>query len=80
MAYMEDICIEECVIPILRFVWQLGADIEGGIHTTKLKIRILSVFPDLRAHLQWRAVLLTFLDDIGDNLIKAYDRNSDTML
>ena len=37
----------------------------------------LSVFPDLRAHLQGRNVMLSFNDDIGDALKKACYHNSD---
>ena len=37
------------------------------------------MFADFRAHLQWRDVLLIFLDDIGDVLRKACDHDSDVM-
>ena len=85
---MEDFCMEECAVPIFKFLIlymykfrlvQLGAEIEGHIHTTRLKIRILSVLPDLRAHMQWRDILFTFLDDIGGILRKACDHDSDVM-
>ena len=43
VAYMEDFCMEECVIPNLLIMHkytiyraQLDADIEGHIHTTRL--------------------------------------------
>ena len=52
--------MEECVIPIFKLsdlahmykvcLAQLGADIEGGVDTTRLNIRILSVLPDLGAY------------------------------
>ena len=38
-----------------------------------------TVFSGLGAHLQWRDVLLTFLDDIGNLLRKACDHGSDAM-
>lgn len=50
---------------------QLGATVGHRIHTTRLKNRLLSVFPDLRAHLQGRDTLLTFQEDIGDAFKKA---------
>ena len=60
VAYMEDFRMEERVAPILKFsdlahmymvhLEQLGADIEGRICSTRLKIRLLSVFLDLGAH------------------------------
>ncbi len=56
---------------------QLGVAIEGRVHTSRLKLRLLSVFPDLRAHLQGRKVMLTFDDDIGGALRKACDHDSD---
>ena len=64
VTYMEDFCLEECVIPIFKLsvalmykvcLAQLGTDIEGHIHNTRLKI---GVSPDLRPHLQWRDVLI----------------------
>ena len=56
---------------------QLGVTIDGRVHTSRLKLRLLSVFPDLRAHLQGRNVMLSFDDDIGGALQKAYDHDSD---
>ncbi len=58
---------------------QLGVAIEGRrVHTSRrLKLRLLSVFPDHRAHLQGRKVMLTFDDDIGGALRKACDHDSD---
>ena len=57
---MKDFCMEQCVIPIFKLsalahlykfcLAQFGADIEGRIHTTRLKIRILSMFTDIRPH------------------------------
>ena len=41
------------------------------------KIRLLSAFPDLRACLQGRNVMLTFDDDISTALRKACDHDSD---
>ena len=59
-AYMEDFRMEELVVPIFKFsdlahmymvhLEQLDADIEGRICSTRLKMRLLSVFLDLRAH------------------------------
>ena len=60
---------------------QLGVAIEGRVHTSRLILRLLSVFPDLRAHLQGRNVMLSFNDDIGDALKKAcyHDSDNDAM-
>ena len=50
---------------------QLGADIVGRIHTSRLKERLLSVLPDLQAHSQGKCIILTFDEDIGSALRKA---------
>ena len=44
---------------------QLGVNISGRIHTTDLKNRILSNFPDMQAHRQGRNILLAFNEDTG---------------
>ena len=76
VAHMEDFRMEGSVAPIFKLadlahlyklrLEQLGVVIEGHVHTSRLKLRLLSVFPDLRAHLQGRNVMLLFDDDIGD--------------
>jgi len=59
----------------------MGVAIEGSVHTSRLKLRLLSVFPDLRAHLLGRNMMLAFDNDIGDALKKAccHDSDSDAM-
>ena len=49
------------------------------IHSTRLKIRLLSALPDLTAHVQGREILVTFKEDIGLALIKACDGDSDAV-
>ncbi len=44
---------------------QLGTNITGCIHSTKLKNRILSYFPDMNAHTQGRNVVLICNEDVG---------------
>ena len=58
---------------------QLGVTVGNGIHSTRLKIRLLSALPDLTAHVQGREILLTFEEDIGLALIKACDGDSDAV-
>lgn len=58
-------------------VEQLGASVDGRIHTSRLKIRLLAVLPDLKAHSQGRDVLLTF--DVGNAIKKACDHDSEAM-
>ena len=47
---------------------QLGVEIDGQVHTSRLKLRLLSVIPNLRATTQGRNVMFSFDDDIGDAL------------
>ena len=51
---------------------------EGCLHTTHLKVRLLSYFPDMRAHSHGREVLLMFHKDIGLAIQKAYDGDFDS--
>ena len=55
---------------------QLGVTVGNRIHSTRLKIRLLSALPDLTAHVQGREILFTFKEDIGLALIKACDGDS----
>ena len=50
---------------------QLETHTFGHIHSTKLKNRILSYFPDMDAHKQGRDVVLICNEDIGTALKKA---------
>lgn len=50
---------------------QLGVCVEKRIHTTRLKNRLLSVLPDLRAYSKGRDTLLSFDKDIGPALMTA---------
>ncbi len=87
VMFMEDTRKEEGVIPTFKLsnlacmyktrLEQLGVLVDGRIHTSPLKIRLLAVLPDLKAHLQGRDVLLTF--DVGNAIRKACDHDSDAM-
>uniref|UniRef100_UPI00358EC93F uncharacterized protein isoform X1 n=1 Tax=Myxine glutinosa TaxID=7769 RepID=UPI00358EC93F len=57
---------------------QLGIKHESRIHSTKLKQRILSRFPDMRATKKGRDVLLVFDEDIGHALAKVCKQDSDS--
>jgi len=56
---------------------QLEVAIVGRVHTSRLKERLISVFPDLGAHPQKRHVMLSFNSDIGDAVKKACYHGSD---
>lgn len=88
VAFMEEKRGDDCV-PVFKLadlgdlyqrrLEQLNATVGNRIHTTRLKNRLLSEFPDLMAHSQGKDILLTFQDDIGDALKKACDHDSDAM-
>ena len=88
VAYMEDMRDEESVSVFKltdmvslykKRLQQLGVTVGNRIHSTRLKIRLLSALPDLTAHVQGREILLTFKEDIGLALIKACDGGSDAV-
>jgi hypothetical protein len=54
-----------------------GSQIEGRIHSTELKNRILCHFPELRAYRHGMHVLLAFEDDVGLALKRAFETDHD---
>ena len=89
VAYMEDMNSDEDSAPVFKQIdiaqlykvrlEQLGLTVEKRIHTTRLKNRLLSAIPDLRAHSEGRDTLLSFEKDIGPALMMAYYHDSDAM-
>lgn len=87
VTFMEDTRKEEGIIPTFKLsdlacmyktrLEQLGTSVDGRIHTSRLKIRLQAVLPDLKAHSQGRDVLLTF--DVGNAIRKACDHDSDAI-
>ncbi|KAJ8865799.1 hypothetical protein PR048_033321 [Dryococelus australis] len=56
---------------------QLGVQIDGRVHTTRLKQRVLAHFPDMRAYAKGRDTILAFNEDVGSSLIKVCEFGSD---
>ena len=56
---------------------QLGRDVTGRVHSTKLKTRILGYFSDMDAHKQGRDVVLVCNEDVGAALEKACEHDAD---
>ena len=54
---------------------QLGSDVAGRVHSTRLKERILAYFPDMEAHKQGREVVLVCNKDVGSAKRKACERD-----
>ena len=60
--------------------WQwVQNSVEGQINTSRLKERLLSVLPDLQTHSQGKCIILTFDEDIGSALWKAFNIDDDAM-
>ena len=71
-------------LPVFRLVGkytcrlkQLGENTRAGIHTTRLKDRILSQIPALQEHKQGRDVFLAFKTDLANTLQKAHKEDID---
>ena len=56
---------------------QLGSDADSRVHSTRLKERILSYFPDMEAHQQGRNIVLVGNEHIGSALNKACEYDAD---
>ena len=88
VTFMEENRREESIVPTFKLsdlarmykarLEQLGVSVEGRIHSTRLKARLLAVILDLQAHSQGRDVLLTF--DVGTAIKTACDHDSDAIL
>jgi len=57
----------------------LGAAVEGRIHSSRLKDRLLSAIPDLKAHPQENSIILSFDEDFSSGLTKACNYDDDGM-
>ncbi|MES9880446.1 MAG: hypothetical protein ABW185_06135, partial [Sedimenticola sp.] len=89
VAYMEEFRNEEDTAPVFELAGlvdmyttrlkQLGARVNARIHSTRLKLRLLTVFPDLTSHTEGRGVLLTFDQHLGGALRKACDHDSEAL-
>ena len=85
---MEDTKNDEDSAPVFKLVdiaqlykvrlEQLGLSVKKQIHTTRLKHRLLSALPDLRAHSQERDTLLSE-KDIGPALLMACYHDNEAM-
>ena len=91
VSYIEDACMDDLVAPVFKLkdlvnqystrLEQLGTDVKGHVHFTKLKDRLLGYFQDMEAHKQERDVILLSKKDIGSALSKAceYDADDDAV-
>lgn len=87
ISYIEDVRMDSAIVPIFKMtdlvslynkrMEQLGTPVEGRVHSTKLKDRILSHFPDMEAHKQGRDVILVCNEHVGSALGKACEHDAD---
>ena len=82
MSYMEETCKDYLVAPVFKLkhlTVLYGKRLSGRVHSTKLKDRILSYFPDMEmeAHKQGRDVVLIYNKHIGSALRKACEHDAD---
>ena len=89
VAFMEDMHSDKDIAPTFKLtdmgqlyrarLEQFGVTVKNRIHTTRLKLRLLSALPDLRESSDGRDVRLAFQNDIGPALRKACDHDSEAM-
>ena len=87
VLYIEEARLDEETAPVFKLanlvelyqsrMEQLGVKLDTRVHSTRLKQRLFTQFPDLRAHTKGRDVLLVFEEDVGAALIKACELDSD---
>ncbi|XP_062605131.1 uncharacterized protein LOC134266937 [Saccostrea cucullata] len=87
VSYIDDARMNDLVAPVFKLVdlsklyttrmEQLGTIMTGRVHSTKLKDRIMTYFPDLEEHKSGRDVLLAFNENIGSALKKACYQDTD---
>jgi hypothetical protein len=87
VAYIEESRAESDSVSVFKLVdlvnlyssrlKQLGVETPDRVHSTHLKNRILSHFPDMQAHPEGRDVLLVFNTDIGAALREASKNDFD---
>lgn len=89
VAYLEDMNSDENSAPVFKLtdiaqlyktrLEQLGVTVDKRIHTTRLKERLLTELPHLKAHSEGRDTLLSFEKDIGPALMIACHNDHDAV-
>ncbi|KAJ8893180.1 hypothetical protein PR048_005765 [Dryococelus australis] len=59
---------------------QLGVEIDGRVHTTRLKQRVLAHFLDMRVYTKGRETILVFNEYVGSSLMKVCEFDTGLML
>ncbi len=87
VSYIEDVSLDNLVAPVFKLtdlanlygtrLQQLGTKVEGRIHSTDLKNRILGYFPDMKSLKQGRDTVLVSEADVGSAIRKACEHDAD---
>ena len=87
VSYNEDACRDDLVAPVFKLkhlvnlcgtrLDQLGTDVKGCIHSTKLKDRLLRYLQHMEAHKQGRDAVLVSNKNIGSTLRKTCKCDAD---
>ena len=88
VAYIEETKLQESVLPVFKLadlsrlytkrMEEQDVKVEGRVHSTRLKQRILSQIPDMQAVKEGREVLLVFNKDVGVVLRQVCESNYDS--
>ena len=88
VSYMEESALDDDTVPVFKLsdliklyterLRQLGVEVSSRINSTRLKNRLLTAVPDLRAHVSGKEVLLTYDNDIGTAITFACEKNFDS--
>lgn len=86
--YVEEVRLEASTAPVFKLadmaqlymsrMQQFGVTSDKRMHTTRLKERLLSHFPAIRAQSKGRDIMLVFDEDIGAALGKACEQDNDS--
>ena len=85
---MEELSQDVGIVPIFKLsemtklyterLRQLGVEVSSRINSTRLKERLLSAVPDLRAHVKGKEIFLTYENDVGNVINLACENNFDS--
>ena len=88
VSYIEELSQDVGIVPVFKLsemtklyterLRQLGVEVSSRINSTRLKERLLSAVPDLRAHVKGKEIFLTYENDVGNVINLACENNFDS--
>ena len=90
VSYMEELSQDVGIVPVFilsemtklytETLRQLGVEVSSRINSIRLKERLLSAVPDLRAHVKGKEIfILTYENDVGNVINLACENNLDSV-